>query len=353
MIESAFRMERGGFRLEVDETFPGRGVTALFGPSGCGKTTWLRVIAGLERIRDAVIRFDGRTWQNGSAFLPVHRRPIGYVFQDAALFPHMSVEANLRYGWRRAEERNAGIPWEEVIGLLELEPLLHRRPASLSGGEAQRVAIGRALLSSPRLLLMDEPLSALDAEARRHVLSLLERLKSELSIPVVYVSHSRDEVARLTDHLVLMERGRVRASGPLTELWTRLDIAAEHGGAASSVVEARVAGHDDAWNLTLLDFPGGRFMVARESLPTGTEVRLRIMARDVSITLERQTGTSILNIFPATVTGLAPTGPAQMLVRLDAGGVPLLSGITRRSAHALGLEPGRKVHAQVKAVALL
>ena len=353
MIESAFRMDRGDFRLEVDEVFPGRGVTALFGPSGCGKTTWLRVIAGLERIGGAVIRFDGTTWQDGGRFLPVHRRPIGYVFQDAALFPHMSVEANLRYGWRRAGRRNGGIHWEEVVGLLELEPLLERRPASLSGGEAQRVAMGRALLSSPRLLLMDEPLSALDAGARRHVLSLLERLKGELSIPVIYVSHSRDEVARLTDHLVLMDRGRVRASGPLAELWTRLDIAAEHGGAASSVVEARVAGHDDTWNLTLLDFPGGRFMVARESLPPGAMVRLRIMARDVSITLERQTGTSILNIFPATVTALAPTGPAQMLVRLDVGGVPLLSGITRRSAHALGLTPGAEVYAQVKAVALL
>jgi len=353
MIESIFSMERDGFRLEVDEVFPGQGVTALFGPSGCGKTTWLRVIAGLERIRGAVIRFDGSTWQDGTSFLSVHRRPIGYVFQDAALFPHMNVEANLRYGWRRTGERNSGIPWEEIIALLELEPLLHRRPASLSGGEAQRVAIGRALLSSPRLLLMDEPLSALDTDARRHILSLLERLKGELSIPVIYVSHSRDEVARLTDHLVLMERGRVRASGPLSELWTRLDIAAEHGGAASSVVEARVAGHDEKWNLTLLDFPGGRFLVAREPLPAGAVVRLRIMARDVSITVERQTGTSILNIFPATVTGLTPTGPAQMLVRLDVGGVPLLSGITRRSAHALGLEPGRKVHAQVKAVALL
>ncbi len=353
MIESAFTLERGGFRLEVDETFPGRGVTALFGPSGCGKTTWLRVIAGLERIRGAVIRFEGSIWQDERTFMPIHRRPIGYVFQDAALFPHMSVEANLRYGWRRAGGGGGDIPWEEIIRLLELEPLLHRRPASLSGGEAQRVAIGRALLSAPRLLLMDEPLSALDANARRHILSLLERLKGELSIPVIYVSHSRDEVARLTDHLVLMERGRVRASGPLAELWTRLDIAAEHGGAASSVVEACVAGHDDAWNLTQLDFPGGRFLVARESLPIGTSVRLRIMARDVSITLEKQTGTSILNIFPATVTGLASTGPAQILVRLDVNGVPLLSGITRRSAHALGLEPGRKVHAQVKAVALL
>ena len=353
MIEIIFSMERDGFRMEVDEIFPGHGVTALFGPSGCGKTTWLRVIAGLERIRDAVIRFDGSTWQDARSFLSVHRRPIGYVFQDAALFPHMNVEANLRYGWRRTGERHSDIPWEEIIALLELEPLLHRRPASLSGGEAQRVAIGRALLSSPRLLLMDEPLSALDTDARRHILSLLERLKGELSIPVIYVSHSRDEVARLTDHLVLMERGRVRASGPLAELWTRLDIAAEHGGAASSVVEARVAGHDEKWNLTLLDFPGGRFLVAREPLPAGAEVRLRIMARDVSITVERQTGTSILNIFPATVTGLTPTGPAQMLVRLDVGGVPLLSGVTRRSAHALGLEPGRKVHAQVKAVALL
>ncbi len=352
MIETRFHIPRQDFILDVSESFPASGVTAIFGPSGCGKTTWLRAIAGLERPDGGVCRFRGETWQDGSHFVPAHRRPIGYVFQDAALFPHLDVRGNLDYARKRATARPA-LPLPRMVERLGLSRLMDRHPSSLSGGEAQRVAIARALLGAPRLLLMDEPLAALDARARRSILELLEELRASLSIPIVYVSHSRDETARLADYLVLMDRGKVTATGALEELWTRLDIARGHGGAASTVIRATAAGHDTQWDLTRLDFAGGSFWVSRTGLQPGAQARLRIMARDVSITLERQRDTSILNIFPATVREMTQLSPAQLLVRLEVNGAPLLAGITRKSAAALGLVPGLRVYAQVKTVALL
>ena len=353
MIETRFRIPRRGFTLDVAESFPAQGVTAIFGPSGCGKTTWLRAIAGLERAPDGLCRVNGQTWQDGGHFTPPHRRALACVFQDAALFPHLDVRENLLFGYKRTPESTRRVSFDETVETLGLAHLLRRAPASLSGGEAQRVAIARALLASPGLLLMDEPMAALDGKARADILALLEDLRARLSIPVVYVSHSRVEVARLADHLVLMDKGRVRASGPLTQLVTRLDIAADEGAQAAAIIEARVAGHDEKWHLTYLDFPGGCFQIARASRPEGSTARLRVLARDVSLTLEPQTGTSILNIFPATVTEMTWTGPAQMLARLDLAGSPLLAGITKKSAAALKLAPGRAVYAQIKAVALL
>lgn len=353
MIESRFHIRRAGFALDVGEAFPASGITALFGPSGCGKTTWLRAIAGLERAAGGLCRVNGETWQDGETFLPPHRRPIGYVFQDAALFSHLSVLDNLKYGLERTPAERRRVSLDEIIGMLELAPLLERSTEALSGGEAQRVAMGRALLTSPRLLLMDEPLSALDAAARRAILGLLEKLREQLPVPVIYVSHSRDEVARLADHLVLMEDGRVTARGPLGELWVRPEVAGAHGGAASAVIEARVEGHDEEWHLTRLKFTGGHILTARAERAFGERARLRVMARDVSITLERQSGTSILNIFPAVVEELTELSASQLLARLDVGGDKLLSAITRKSASALGLAPGKRVYAQVKAVALL
>ncbi len=352
MIETRFRIPRQDFVLDVAESFPACGVTAIFGPSGCGKTTWLRAIAGLERPQEGLCRFRGETWQDGGSFTPAHGRPIGYVFQDAALFPHLDVRGNLDYARRRARSAPP-LPYDDLVERLGLGRLLGRHPGSLSGGEAQRVAIARALLAAPRLLLMDEPLAALDAGARRTILALLEDLRASLPIPIVYVSHSRDETARLADHLVLMDKGKVTAAGPLEELWTRLDIARGHGGAASTVIRAIAAGHDAQWDLTRLDFDGGSFWVSRAALQPGTQARLRIMARDVSITLERQRDTSILNIFPARVAQMTQLSASQLLVRLEVSGVPLLAAITRKSAAALELAPGKRVYAQVKTVALL
>ncbi len=352
-IEARFRIEQGGFVLDVDLTFPARGVTALFGPSGCGKTTLLRAIAGLERDPNGSCRVGDALWQTGGRFLPPHRRSLGFVFQETSLFPHLSVRRNLEYGLKRVPEDRRRVTFDEATELLGVEDLLERRPQGLSGGERQRVAIARALLTSPSLLLMDEPLAALDRASKREILPYLERLRDELAMPVLYVSHAPDEVARLADHLVLLNAGRVRAVGPIGELLTRLDLAREQGAEAEAIIEARVAGHDETFHLSYLDFAGGRFSVARHTLAVGRGTRLRVLARDVSITLQPQSGTSILNIFPAVVDELAETGPAQMLVRLDIAGVPLLARITRKSASVLELAPGKRVYAQIKAVALL
>jgi molybdate transport system ATP-binding protein len=358
MLECRIRLRRPGFSLKLDTALPDRGVTAIFGPSGCGKTTWLRVIAGLEREAGACIRFRGEVWQNENTFLSPHLRPVGYVFQDAALFPHMSVARNLRYGLRRRQcgpghSTACAMDFETVVERLSLRPLLARRPETLSGGEAQRVAIGRALLSGPSLLLMDEPLSALDEAARRDILDLLEELCRELDIPVIYVSHAREEVVRLADHLVLMTRGGIRAQGPVSELFARLDIAREQGPGAAAVIAAEIEGHDETWHLTRLRFADGVFLLPRIARPVGTPVRLQVLARDVSLTLQRQQHTSILNIFPAVVTGIEDVGQGGALVGLKVGNTALISAVTRRSVRHLGLRPGIALFAQVKAVALL
>ncbi len=348
-----FRIARRAFTLEVEARLPARGVTALSGPSGCGKTTLLRAIAGLERDPGGYCRVGEAVWQDGDRFVPTHRRPLGYVFQEPSLFPHLRVRENLDYGYKRTPRGERRVDFAEAVALLGLEALLERHPQGLSGGERQRVAIARALLAGPRLLLMDEPLAALDRTSKREILPFLERLHEALAIPVLYVSHSPTEVARLADHLLLLEAGRIRAAGPVNALLTRLDLAREQGAAAEALIEARVGGHDTAYHLTWLDFPGGRFSITRNDLAVGRRVRLRVLARDVSLTLARQTGTSILNIFPATVADLTGDGPARVLVRLDLAGSPLLASITRKSAALLDIRPGRRVFAQVKAVALV
>ncbi len=352
-IEARFLIERGDFTLDADFTVPAQGISAIFGASGCGKTTLLRAIAGLEQPARGYLKIAGEVWQDGERFLPPHQRPLGYVFQEASLFPHLSVLGNLKYGYKRLPPEARRVDFDQAVTLLGIAPLLARRPEGLSGGERQRVAIARALLTSPRLLLMDEPLAALDRQSKTEILPFLERLHEELSIPVLYVSHAPDEVARLADQLVLLVQGRVRASGPIGEMLTRVDLPLAHGDEAEAIVEARVAEHDETFHLTHLEFPGGRFTVARKDLPLGQPVRLRLLARDVSLSLERHEGTSILNIFPAKVETLADENPAQLMVRLDAGGVPILSRITRKSATVLALEPGKSVYVQVKTVALL
>jgi len=353
-IEGRFRVDRGGFTLDAELTVPARGVTAIFGPSGCGKTTLLRSIAGLEHSADAYLRVGDEEWQSGERVLPCHRRSLGYVFQEVSLFAHLTVRRNLEYGFKRVPDGAHRVAFDDAVALLGVAPLLDRHPSRLSGGERQRVAIARALLTSPRLLLMDEPLAALDQESKDEILPFLDRLHEELAIPVLYVSHSPDEVARLADHLVLMRDGRVAATGPIADMMTRVDLPLAHGDDAEAVIEATVVGHDDHYHLTYVEFPGGQFTVNRKELPVGRRVRLRVQARDVSLALEcHDAGTSILNIFPARVEEIADENPSQVTVRLTAGGVPMLSRITRKSAAALGLQPGKAVYVQVKSVALL
>ena len=356
MIEAALRLPREGFTLDVALSLPARGVSALCGPSGCGKTTLLRALAGLERAAGRVV-LDGRVWQDDATgrFVPTHRRPLGYVIQEAALFPHLDVQRNIDYGWRRIGKGQRRIAPQQVVELLGIGHLLQRRADTLSGGERQRVAIARALATSPDLLLMDEPLAALDAARKAEVLPYLERLHAELVLPIVYVSHALDEVARLAHHLVLMEQGRVLAAGPLADMLARLDLPTARGEGAGVVLDAVVAERDAQWQLARFDIGGGHGLWARDQgLPRGRAVRVRVLARDVSLASAPQAGSSIGNQLAGTVEAIADDEhPALALVRVRVGAVPLVARLTRRSAHALQLAPGQPVWAQVKTVALM
>ncbi len=353
MIEARFRLFHPGFALDVDLSLPSQGITALFGRSGSGKTTLLRAIAGLERVPGGRLIVSGEVWQDERTFLPTHRRPIGYVFQEASLFEHLSVRANLDYAQRRSKETDP-TGFAGICDLLGIEGLLDRRPARLSGGERQRVAIARALLSRPRILLMDEPLAALDQARKEEILPYLEQLHGQLQVPLLYVSHAQDEVARLADHLVVLEAGRVLGAGPLTETLARLDLPIRLGEDAGVVLDGVVAERDAQWHLARVDFPGGGLWVRDKGLPLGEPVRVRILARDVSIAHERIGGTSIQNTLPAEVVALGDDAhPALRLVRLSVGGVPVLARLTSRSAAALALAPGLRVWVQIKSVALI
>ena len=353
-------LQRKGFTLDLDLTLPERGISALFGPSGCGKTTALRIIAGLEAAANGRVKIGGEVWQDSARgmFLPVHQRAVGLVFQEASLFEHLSVEGNLKFGFQRtplAERRQA---WDQSIGLLGIEKLLRRKPRELSGGERQRVAIARALAASPRVLLMDEPLAAIDAQRKAEILPWLERLHSELDLPVLYVTHSLDEVAHLADHLVVLEQGKVLASGPTMDLLARSDLPMARSSDASVLIEGAVSDADQGPGIARVDFGGGSLLLPWAQAKPGAvakRVRVRIQARDVSIALDRAENTSLLNILPATVNGLSEEGPGQILVslRLGESAVTLLSRISALSAQRLALQPGKPVFAQIKGVAMV
>ncbi len=356
MIRANFELVFPGFVLQAALEVPASGVTAIFGPSGCGKSTLLRCFAGLERAASGHLQINGDTWQDDSRdiFLPTHRRLLGFVFQEPSLFSHLNVRRNLEFGYNRTPSGQRKITWERIVELLDVGPLLHRMPDRLSGGEKQRVAIARAVLAAPKLLLMDEPLAALDAERKREILPFLHQLQKELSIPVLYVSHQVEEVTQLADHLVLLRAGRVVASGPLAPMLARLDLPIAQDEDAGVAIETRVTARDERHHLVRLDFAGGEVYVARESLILGQAVRLRIQARDVSLALSEHHDSSILNRFPATVVEVAPaSNPANAIVRLDAGGTALLARVTQRSLEQLQIGVGSKVWAQVKAVALM
>lgn len=354
-IRARFRHGWPGFALEVELALPGRGVTALYGPSGSGKTTLLRCIAGLERAAAGFLSVRGEVWQDDvqGVFLPTHRRPLGYVFQEASLFPHLDVRRNLEFGLRRVPAAQRRVALDRSIALLGIEPLLARLPTRLSGGERQRVAIARALATSPSILLMDEPLAALDPARKAEVLPYLEALHAELDIPVLYVSHAPEEVARLADTLVALEGGRAVACGSLAELMPRVDLPMAREEDAFVVVEAVVAEHDAANALTCLDVAGHPLWLTGLQQPVGARVRARILARDVSLALSARHDSSILNNLPVRIVAIDGLGPGRALVRLDLGGVGLLARITQRSVVQLGLAPGMVVHAQIKGVAPL
>ena len=349
-------LRRPAFTLDVALALPPRGITVLFGPSGSGKTTVLRCVAGLERARGAV-RVSGRTWQDDARgeFLPTSRRPLGYVFQEASLFPHLSVAGNLRYAQRRARDANA-ISLDRAVELLGIGGLLERSTADLSGGERQRVAIARALATQPELLLLDEPLASLDPARRRELLPWLEHLRDGLGIPMLYVTHSADEMARLADTVVLMDAGRVVASGPPATTLTRLDLPIAQDEDAGALLQGVIVQIDASWHLARVDFVGGSLWLRDDGLREGEHVRVRVLAREVSLAIEPPVpGTaSIQNVLTCTVVGLqAGPHPSQALVALDCGGHRLLSRITARAADSLGLAAGTRVFAQVKSVGLV
>jgi molybdate transport system ATP-binding protein len=355
-IEAAFRGRVGAFALDAAFAAPARGVTAVFGPSGCGKTTLLRCIAGLQRVADGRCLVQGEVWQGARMFAPPHRRAIGYVFQEASLFAHLSVRGNLMFGAPRGGSSPQRIGFDEVVDLFGLAPLLERAPSKLSGGERQRVALGRALLSQPKLLLMDEPLSALDAAAKSEILPFLERLHDRLSLPAIYVSHDMAEVERLADFLVLMEQGRVIAAGALADLQSdpALPLAVARDAAVS--LDGTVEAVDPHYGLLVLAVRGGKFFVPAPAGRIGDRRRLRVVAGDVSLAVAPPGPSSILNILQARILSAQPIGPNEFLAVLglgaDGAGDRLLARITRRSWEKLGLAEGMDVHAQVKGVAL-
>lgn len=342
-------------RMRIEARFEaGDGVTALFGRSGAGKTSLVEMIAGLMRPDHGRIVVQGRTLfcSERRIDLPAERRRVGYVFQDARLFPHLSVRRNLLYG-RWAGRRTGALDLETVCRLLDIQPLLERRPGALSGGEVQRVAIGRALLADPAILLMDEPLASLDGPRKNEILPFLERLKEESGLPIVYVSHAMEEVIRLADQMVLIDQGKVAAVGPIEEVTTRLDLRPMTGRyEAGAVVPVRVEGHDEGYDLTtLLITPDHRLQVPRLNRPVGAALRIRLRARDVTLALRRPEGASTLNILPGRVRELAPADGPFVDVLVDAG-APIWSRVTRLSVDRMGLAPGREVFAVVKAGAI-
>ena len=349
-IRIALQLDRGDFHLDLDLRLPASGCSVVFGPSGCGKSTLLRAIAGLEPRARGQIRIGTAHWQDARSALPAHRRGVGMVFQHSALLPHLTVDANLRYGWKRAGAAPALL--QTWIDRLELVPLLARKPASLSGGERQRVALARALVSDPELLLLDEPLSALDAPRRAEILPYLEAVRREAGIPVLYVTHAIEEVARLADHLVLLEAGRVTAAGPALDVLNRDDLPLALRDDAGVVLEAQVIARD-GHGLLALQTPAGTLHAHAGAHPHGTRLRVRIQARDVSLALSRHDDSSLLNLLPATLVALSALPGGQVQARLDAQGQALLARISHRSVERLDLQPGMPLWAQVKAVALL
>ena len=353
-LRADFQLTLGEFKLEAKLALPAKGITGIFGHSGSGKTTLLRCIAGLERVPNGYVSVAGEVWQDQSVFLATHRRPLGYVFQEASLFSHLTVRGNLEYGLRRLPMQERKVYLEQAVDMLNLDDLLERMPEKLSGGERQRVAIARAIAVSPRLLLMDEPLASLDQSKKHEILPYLEVLHDELDIPILYVSHSADEVAKLADHLVVMERGKVLASGPLNETVARIDLPVRLGEEAGVVIEAVVAERDERWSLAKVTFSGGHLWMRDAGCALGRKVRIRILARDASLGLTQQGGTSIQNSLPCEVVDMVDAEhPALTIVRVKVGETIFMAQLTKQSASMLALTVGSSVWIQIKTSALI
>lgn len=350
-----FEVRFPGFHLQAQLDVPGDGVTVLFGPSGSGKTTLLRCLAGLERSATGTLKFGDTVWQDEARgiFVPVHERPIGLVFQEPRLFSHLSVRSNLLYGYKRIPARERRIVLDEVVDVLDIAHLLDRRPRFLSGGESQRVAIGRALLTSPKLLLMDEPLASLDLQRKRELLPYIRRLQSKWEIPIIYVSHSLGEVLQLVDTMAVLKQGKIVAQGPVDNVFSQLELRHHiDSSAVGAILDTKVAAHEPEFGLTRLQFMNHQLHVPQQSAEVGQPIRLHIHSNDVSIgTSAPNNQTSVLNILEARVmeVGDLDSKSYSVDIKLDVG-QPILATITRKSLARLNIAVGQKVYAHIKAI---
>jgi molybdate transport system ATP-binding protein len=353
----ALKLQRGsGFSLDVDCEIAPQGVTVLFGPSGCGKTTILRCMAGLDRAR-GYVKITQTCWQDDEAgiYVPTHRRNLGYVFQEASLFDHLSVRDNLAFGLKRRSIPDGDRRLQEAVELLGIGHLLDRRPLNLSGGERQRCAIARSLVYAPDVLLLDEPLAALDDNRRRDILPWLERLRDELAIPMVYVTHSKSELMRLADHLILMRDGRAVAHGAIDAILADPTWSTEFANEPSVLLRGNVLEQQAQWGLTRVGLGGSglSLWLPAADEPIGSAIRASVKAADVSISLDESTRSSIQNRLPARIVGLHPyAGRAHVLVSMDVAGQTLQALVTSRSVHELGLFVSQTVWAQIKALSV-
>ncbi|TGK15213.1 molybdenum ABC transporter ATP-binding protein [Leptospira fluminis] len=352
-ISVNLRLKRPSFSLDVKFELPGKGVTGIFGPSGSGKTTLLRCIAGLEKNSEGSVVVNGSVWQDEKNRLPAFKRSIGYVFQEANLFRHLSVRENLTYGVERSRSVDKESHLQRAIESLDIEPLLHRRTDHLSGGERQRVAIARSLALNPSLLLLDEPLASLDPARKKEILPYLERLHLESRIPVLYVSHSHDEITRLSDHLLILDGGTVVANGPIASTLSGLNPPVNLGENCGIVLDAVVAAIEEEWSMARLDFSDGVIWTLDRGIPIGSKTRIVVLAKDVSLTVDRPDQTSIQNALFAKVDGIAEDEhPGLLLVRVKVGETFFLSRLTKRASSLLALTRGKEVWIQIKSVAI-
>ena len=362
MIHLQINIGRSAFQLSLDIQLPGQGITAIFGPSGSGKTTFLRAVAGLEKNPKGRIQIGTNIWQDTKQgiYLPTWQRPLGYVFQESSLLPHLSVTENLNFGLKRAlksassAQTEANKALQASIELLGIGGLLQRMPDELSGGERQRVAIARAIAMQPQLLLMDEPLASLDAARRQEIFPWLARLRDELKMPMLYVTHSAEEVTRLADHLLVLDRGQAKAQGPVNQVLTQVVNPVVVGEDTGALIAGHIGAVDAQWHLSRVDFEGGSVWMRDEGLTVGKTVRIRILARDVSLATSEPQNTSIQNQFRASIQSITPDPhPSQVMVVLKCGAEEVLARVTKRAVNELALQVGMPVWAQVKSVALV
>jgi molybdate transport system ATP-binding protein len=362
MIHLQINIARSAFQLNLDIQLPGQGITAIFGPSGSGKTTLLRAVAGLEKNPQGLIQIGENIWQDTKQgiYLPTWQRPLGYVFQESSLLPHLSATENLNFGLKRVLKSANSAPTaankalQASIELLGIGGLLQRMPDELSGGERQRVAIARAIAMQPQLLLMDEPLASLDAARRQEIFPWLARLRDELKMPMLYVTHSAEEVTRLADHLVVLDQGHVKAQGSVSAVLTQVVNPVVVGEDAGALIAGCIGAVDAQWHLSRVDFDGGCIWMRDAGLPVGKAVRIRILARDVSLAISEPTNTSIQNQLRGSIQSMTPDAhPSQVMVVLKCGADEVLARVTKRAVDELSLQVGQSVWAQVKSVALV